>query len=453
MKQTGAGFRVALLFLLSGIAVAQGRQPYPNAITDHAIHPEKPMPVPVRNHVFPDPDFGSLIVRASDETTNAFPNGYLRNSGSGEANAWNANGTMFYAIGQGGRPYVFGFRPATMRIVSPTNPNSDTPLALPLRPGPTFSATDPDLIYGTTSLRPLAINSFRISTGMMNTVVDAATCGTHPAINPSSVSDDSVSVSADDRRLANSMGGRKSGDHPFLIVYDKVLGCRWYNTLTGEIGGEWGVVGGASTSDRFLIRHPYISKSGKYVVILTNTSGFYVWDIRTTHVQDCTAINSAMRCHGYGVVGFNSYVNAAGFIDQMNIVERSLTNIGTVTPLVWPLDPPYYFGQIKHFTWANTNSTDTAPVCGSTYSYDGDPEIDSPYNGEIFCVETDGRASTIWRFAHHRALWVDPYFQTQPLGDVSRDGRFFLFTSTWNGELGRQSNGIPRSDVFVVKLK
>jgi hypothetical protein len=340
-----------------------------------------------------------------------------------------------------------------MRVTSPVDPNSDAPLELPLRPGPAFSAIDPDLVYGTTSQRPLAINSYRISTGTLNTIVDATTCGTRPAMDPSSKSDDSVSVSADDRRLADSMGGRLSGAHPFLIVYDAKFGCRWYNTHTGEIGGEWGAVGEATTPDRFLIRHPYISKSGKYVVILVNGAGFYVWNIETTQVDSCTATSSSMRCHGYGVVGFDSYVNAAGFLDQMNIVERPLENLAAITPLVWPLDPPHYFGQIKHFTWANANATDTAPVCGSTYSYDGDVEIDSPYNGEIFCVETDGRASTVWRFAHSRALWVAPYFQTQPLGDVSRNGRFFLFTSTWNGELGRQLDGTPRSDVFVLKLR
>src|SRR6478672_7198073 len=93
-------FRVTFLFLLSGIAAAQARQPYPNAVTDREIHHETYMSVPERNQVTVDPDFGSLMVRASDEKTNAFPDGYLRNSGSGEANAWNANSTMFYATGQ-----------------------------------------------------------------------------------------------------------------------------------------------------------------------------------------------------------------------------------------------------------------------------------------------------------------------------------------------------------------
>jgi len=77
MNRAAAGFRVTFLLLLSGMAVSQGRAPYPNAVTDREIHPKSPMPVPARNLVSVDPDFGSLIVRASDETTNAFPNGYL----------------------------------------------------------------------------------------------------------------------------------------------------------------------------------------------------------------------------------------------------------------------------------------------------------------------------------------------------------------------------------------
>jgi hypothetical protein len=55
MKRARAGFRVTFLFLLSGIALSQGRQPYPNAVTDRAIHPETPMPVPPRNQVVADP--------------------------------------------------------------------------------------------------------------------------------------------------------------------------------------------------------------------------------------------------------------------------------------------------------------------------------------------------------------------------------------------------------------
>jgi hypothetical protein len=95
---------------------------------------------------------------------------------------------------------------------------------------------------------------------------------------------------------------------------------------------------------------------------------------------------------------------------------------------------------------------DSVPVCASTYLDDADGSITQPFEGEIFCIETDGAASTVWRFAHNRATWYPKYFNTQPLGSISRDGRFFLFTSAWDEQLGTESNGTPRSDAWIVKL-
>lgn len=105
----------------------------------------------------------------------------------------------------------------------------------------------------------------------------------------------------------------------------------------------------------------------------------------------------------------------------------------------------------KHFSWSNVDQNDSVPVCGSDYGYDDD--IDEPFAEEIFCIETDGGASTVWRFAHNRALYISPFFQTQPLGSVSRDGRFYLFGSDWDAQLGLAPDGTPRSDIFIVKLE
>jgi hypothetical protein len=80
-------------------------------------------------------------------------------------------------------------------------------------------------------------------------------------------------------------------------------------------------------------------------------------------------------------------------------------------------------------------------------------DITVPYESEIFCVETDGLASTIWRFAHTRAHWYPGFFNTQPLGSLSRDGHFFLFTSSWDEQLGTESSGTPRSDAWIVRLQ
>jgi hypothetical protein len=106
---------------------------------------------------------------------------------------------------------------------------------------------------------------------------------------------------------------------------------------------------------------------------------------------------------------------------------------------------------VLHFTWSNVDINDSTPVCGSTYS-DWVWTIKQPFAGEVFCIETDGLASTVWRFAHTRATWIAPFFHTQPLGDVSLDGRFFLFTSDWDAQLGTGTDGTPLSDVFIVKL-
>jgi hypothetical protein len=136
----------------------------------------------------------------------------------------------------------------------------------------------------------------------------------------------------------------------------------------------------------------------------------------------------------------------------MNVVKRPADNLAAMSPLVWPLPIPSAWEQEKHFTWINGHLDDNNPVCASLYNYDGDKEISRAWDDEIVCIETDGLASTIWRFAHHRTYWVNPYFNTQPLGNISRDGRFFSFTSTWDGQLGLEPNGTPRSDVWIVKL-
>jgi len=237
----------------------------------------------------------------------------------------------------------------------------------------------------------------------------------------------------------------------FVVVYDKTLGCRWYNTQTGQIGGQWGESGAASTSDSFLIGHVVLSRSGNYVRIPAN-GGFYVWDVATLQVQYCP-VHSGMHCAGYTATGYNSMVQSRNLKGPMDVVKRPLSDITQIEELVWPTVPWNKVPQDKHFTWNNVDINDSVPVCASSYDRIDKDEINVPYEGEIFCIETDGLASTIWRFAHNRAHWYPQYFNTQPLGSVSRNGRFFMFTSSWDEQLGTEVNGTPRSDVWIVKLQ
>jgi hypothetical protein len=436
--------------VLSGTISAQAVDRYPNATTDRAIHQETPMTVPSRNVVFKDPDFGSSMVRATDSTTNfKLPGTFLRTGASGENNEWSADTSKFYVIGDGGWDFAFAFDPTTMAVSSLPNAAQGQGLALPLRPGATFSFVDPDLIYGTSNSDTLTITSYRFSTSASTPIINTRLCGVQPPLGASVVSDDDVSLSLDDRRVSISEGGSESGNHMFVVVYDKALGCRWYNTQTGQIGGQWGINGQASVTAPYLIRHAYLSKSGNSVLILVNWFGWYIWDLSTLKVSAC-ANGSAEECGGYMSVGYNALVNGPAIKGDMQTAKRPLKNINQIAQLVWPV--PFDWDQERHFTWSNVDANDVIPICGSTYDYEGDTTIDQPWAGEIFCVETDGRASTVWRFAHNRAAYVEPYFQTQPLGGVSRDGRFFLFTSDWDAQLGTGTDGQPLSDVFIVKL-
>jgi len=431
---------------------AQSRQPYPRAVTDRLIHQETSMPPPPRNVVFVDPDFGSSMVRVTDETTNYnTPGSFLRTAG-GQPNEWSADSKEFYVLGPGGQDWVFGFDPVTMAISSLPHAGSGKGLRLPLRPDPTFSNVDPDVIYGTPDPYSLTIVSYRFSTGVSTPVIDTRTCGLEPTLGygRSVVSDDDVSLSADDNRISISEGGPEFDKHMFVVVYDKTLGCRWYNTQTGQIGGQWGPRGKATIATSYLIAHAHLARNGKYVRIGTTSRAWYVWNLATLTVTSCP-LDSAMDCGGYGAIGYNDYVNAPGTLDDMNVVKHPWSNLSRISSLVYPL-PSTGWGQSFHFSWNNVDAKDGTPVCGSKYSYDGDMTIDQPFAGEIICIETDGLASTVWRFAHHRAAFFTAYFHTQPLGTVSKDGRFFLFTSDWDAQLGMGPDGTPRSDVFIVKL-
>jgi hypothetical protein len=433
----------------------QSIEPYPNAVSDQLVHPKTLMGPPAANVPFRDPDFGSEMVRVTDENSNIKRSGiYLRTEASGNANMWSSDSSKFYVIAEGGSAYAYSFNPSNMRVGSLPGAAAGQPLVLPLRPGASFSLTDPDLMYGTVNATPLTISSFRFSTGITSTVIDTTTCGVQPPLMPGPLvrSDYDVTPSLDERRISISEGGPAFDQHMFVIVYDKSLGCRWYNTQTGQIGGQWGPTGGASTSDSYLIGHAYLSRSGNYVRIGAPGFGWYVWDVASLKVKSCRYF-SDLHCFGYTAMGYDSLVQNRGFMDPMDIVKRSFDDLAQVTPLVSSFPVPPAWEQEKHFTWSNVNVNDSAPVCLSTYFEQDEDEITKPYQAEIFCIETDGIASKIWRFAHNRAHWYHQYFNTQPLGSISRDGRFFLFTSSWDEQVGTESNGTPRSDVWIVKLE
>ncbi len=443
---------LCLISVASAAAWAQGVQPYPNAFTDREVHPKTSMAPPSVNTVFQDPDFGALMVRVTDDNTNPkLLHSFFRNPMS-DANAWSADGRKFFLVGEQMKTLAFGFDPSTMLISALRGAGTGGGFAIPLYPGPTFSFVDPDLMYGTMADAPLTIASFRFSSGAVTPLIDTTTCGMQPPLVAGPhVNSSDISISANDNRVEINAGGNQPGNRIFAIVYDKQLGCRWYNTQTGQIGGSWGPTGQAVVPENFLINHAHVSGSGQYVKLQAGLKGYYVWDTASLIVQPCYS-HGGLHCNGYDSLGYDTVINSAGVIDEMNTFRRPLSDLTNITHLINPLPLPHLWGMERHSTWSGGHLDNNVPVCGSTYSPDGNPEVKQPYDGEIFCIETDLNASTIWRFAHNRAIWDPEYYWSEPFGNVSLDGRFFMFSSSWDGQVGTNKNGDPRSDVWIVKL-
>jgi hypothetical protein len=444
---------ILALPILSACGFAQGVNPYPSAITDREFYAQSPMTPPAVDSVFQDPDLGGTIVRVTGPNTNpALVNGYFRNP-EPDVNEWSLEDSKFYVVGYNAFNLAFAFDPSTMTVSPLPGAGSGGALIVPLRQGPSFSFVDSDLMYGTAVTQPLVITTYRFSTGQTTPFFDMTTCGTTPPLvaGPNQSSSDTT-LSNDDGRIVISAGGNSIGKRPFVIVYDQQLGCRWYNTQTGQIGGQWGPTGQATTPDTFSVNSSQISGDGQSIRIGVAQTGFYVWDLNSLTVNACN-FKTGDHCSGYGAVGFSTYANAPDVKDEMNTFLRPLENLTDITQLINPLPKPYYKGMEKSFAWSNGRWSDANPVCGTTYSPTGNPNVAQPYDDEVFCVETDGLASTIWRFGHHRGVWQSKFYWTLPFSNMSLDGNFLAFTSSWDDQLGIDPDGNPRTDMFIVHLQ
>jgi hypothetical protein len=259
-----------------------------------------------------------------------------------------------------------------------------------------------------------------------------------------------VSVTKDDSRFVTYIGGTGQDSDTYVYVYDKTLGCRWLNTQTGQVGGQWGPTGAYVGDVGYNIHNARISKDGKWARITAAgnaLAGMYFWNIETLTVTACSTL-APPYCGGHLVTGFSHFINQRQLNDGMDFAIRSMASVNTAAPLVTPLLTPAQYANDTHPSWNNVQSDETQPVCMEAYR--SDDLVQRAWDGEIICIETDGLASTVWRFAQHRSHYVS--FWDTPRANLSQDGRFVLFTSNWEQTLGLQPDGTLRDDAFIVEL-
>jgi hypothetical protein len=418
------------------------------ARTDRRVEPyaKTPPAIGKANSSVTDPNFGSRIARVTDDRSDPRrPGGPLMTPSSAEQNPWNATGTGFYVMTSGGGYLLYDFDPATM-TARPSRVSD-----VPWGGEPQFSYTRSNILYGMAN-RSTVLQQLDMGTGKVTSINDGSQC---VKLN-SADTGHSMTVSADDNRMMTSFGPQQNANY-VIYVYDRSQGCRWYNTETGEIGGKWGAKGTVSTPDRYTVHNARMSKSGKYIYIARAKPSpghqWVVWDVETTNAVVCT-----QECSGHRVLGYSHIVSPSGRVHPLDLRLRPLDHLETSIPLIKDLEHSGYWYD-QHFSWNNVDPNDTNPVCFSTYrpsnpDTPGTPlQVDGPWENEIDCVEVDGKDSKVWRFAHTYSTAKNGFWST-PRGNVSPDGRFFMFTSDWQDQLGQAPNGKNyRTDVFVVELK
>jgi hypothetical protein len=438
----------------------QGAPTEYSARTDVELQPVTSVPhLGPAGSVVDDPDFKTPILRVTDQNTlSRRPNISFHTDGSGEANEWNTDSTYFYVIGSGNTTLLYRFDPDAMRatyLMTLDDPAARLRL-------PAFSRVNPNLIYGITPNPHPEFAAFDLSRRARTEIHDPASC---LKFGPDILALD-LDVSAGDRRLVANFGPRQD-DAMYVYVYDGKLGCRWYNTQTGEIGGEWGPKGMASLADRYGVHNVRISLDGNWVRIgrgkcySTNCArGPVFWNVSTLEAVTCLQ-DATESCLGHKAMGYSEFINTSGRNHPFEVLKRPYGDLHSPAPLLTHL--PSWTNQAgwpdKHWSWNNDNPSDTAPICGTSYSTDNPttpgalPNIRQPWEGEIICMSTDGRQPKVWRFAHHFSSGTNGFWST-PRGNVSQDGRFYLFTSDWMNTLGMEPNGKRhREDVFLIPLR
>jgi hypothetical protein len=416
------------------------------ARVDHKVepYPDAPPAIGPAGSIITDPIFGSRIVRVTDDKSDPRnPGGRLVTPAGANQNSWNTSSTLFYVITSGGGFLLYDFDPATLAPHQRSTPRLQW-RALQ------FSFVHPNLLYGVTE-KDAEIEQYDVSSGKATTINDPSKClslkSTDRAI--------ALSGSSDDSRFLTVLGPQQDEDY-ILYLYDREKGCRWYNTQTGEVGGQWGPKGTATLNERYGVHNAHLAKSGRYVMIgrgqgPPGPSRWRIWDVETLNVTVCPA-----KCTGHQTVGYTHVLNAGGD-HPLAVIKRPVDHLDSTTLISDAHGSPGYWYD-DHISWNNANSTDDNPACLSTYrpSNPATPRtalaVNGPWENEVLCIETDGKGSKIWRFAHTYSTAKNGFWST-PRGNVSSDGRFYMFTSDWQDQLGKEPDGKYRTDVFVVELR
>jgi hypothetical protein len=450
-------------FLLATI-LAQAPAAY-DAVTDRGPR-QKPTLVRVgpAGSSFNDPAFGTRLWRVTDRLTRSdAPDRSYRTPSGTHQNAWSADSSYFYVVSTDGTVLPFAFEPATGHFSRLD--------ALKFYIEPQFSYVNDSAIYGSAaggSLR--TIDQYDFGTQRYTRLLDLDTLA--PGLQNTFVGGIASSVGPPERILA-FFGGTSQDQHHYLVVFnhDNPQQRLLLDTLASTLNGK-----SLATPLNFRLHHATIDRSGRYVALYPAAADLaaprkaaqvYLWDTLVDTITAMPVIEAHSGGHdayGYGVAVNQDCCTGTKAWDAAEWQLRQLSAPIASRDLITPLMAPKEINLADHSTWNNARPDRLVPFVSGTYRYGANAVEWRPWDDEIVAVQTDvgDGSAEVWRFAHHRSDVRNDNdssatsFWYIPRPNVSRDGRWVLFTSNWEKTLGTDPKGgageKARQDVFLMRL-
>ena len=430
-----------------------------------------PLPVPLPSvgvatgagNCITEPGYNNLVCRATDIDTlgvNSISNNEEFSTccgGWADMNAWNTNSTMFFVETGGGATVTMSFNPTT-HAVAPLYGQ-----ALPSVQGGWWSYSNPNLAYAleTGTGDPIIVGlTFTSQTTPPQPVVIADLSQVPNCVSAlaGNVTWEELAVSRDEQTFVVAAGTGTQGSAVYAIVYNRTNGCRWYNTQTQQIGGNWGTSGTATTPDTYTIHSIRISEDGQTAIVSPSGSSVnrQFWDVGSLNVTPATAGETT----GHFAVGYSGYVNSGNYTADHSWCKygmvyqafADLSNPTYVLPTVAQCGDTEIYGD-DHASWNNDDTSDRQPFFTSTVTIPLGTPINSAWQNEVlgFSLTNPG---TAWRFISTYNTGTSQFFSCQnAIGTVSQDGKWFMLTSDWGNTLGADAAGNNRCDVFIGQLR
>jgi len=372
--------------------------------TDYKIYPEpEPPKLPPAGETFADPVFGTTILRVTDASDGDFnANNYSYWP------SFNKDSTLLFLI-TGGKPTLYSFDPVLFRtfdkrplfVVKPVVGSALT------AEDAIWSGVEPEVIYGHDGMR---LWSYHVSNKKYTLEKDFVR-------QLGSGNLHQMSRSIDDNVFAFTIKDKNY----------KIVGYAVWRRDTDAVTKF------DATAD---LDEVQIDKSGRYLVVKTGKSGkgvvrVKIVDLQTNKVEDLID-GSPDYAPGHSDNGTGMLIGGDNWQNRFNY--RKLASPHQFHPVI-EMGNDWTIGS--HISLL---ADDESWMLMSTFKANDLPST-GLFRDELLLIATDG-SKRVRRLAHLHSAYRE-YWDT-PRANISRDGKFAVFTSNW-GSPGHR-------DVFVVRI-